>query len=120
MSGEPRATNRASAKDRRAQAEQIGCADIVDALGSRNGHGAHIMGLERPSHGRVVFGTGVRIAFFARCAASVDTAVHDFGWVLGEAVGEEHEGKVLVLATNGHTELQLGGRQKGGARHTGV
>ena len=117
MSGEPRATNRASAKDRRAQAEQIGCADIVDALGRRHRHGAHILGLESPTPGRVLFGPAVTIAFFPSCAASVDPAVHDFRSLFREAVGDDSEGKVLVLATNGHPGVSVGGGTKLGRVH---
>ncbi len=105
------------AEHRRAQAEQISCADVVDALGRRHRHRAHILGLESPTPGRVLFGPVVTIAFFPSCAASVDPAVHDFRSLIREAVGDDAEGKVLVLATNGHPGVSVGGGTKLGRVH---
>lgn len=105
------------AERRRAQAEQISCADVVDALGRRHRHRAHILGLESPTPGRVLFGPAVTIAFFPSCAASVDPAVHDFRSLIREAVGDDAEGKVLVLATNGHPGVSVGGGTKLGRVH---
>ena len=71
----------------------------------------------RATPGRVLFGPAVTIAFFPSCAASVDPAVHDFRSLFREAVGDDSEGKVLVLATNGHPGVSVGGGTKLGRVH---
>lgn len=94
-------TPQLSPEDRRARAEQVSCADIVDALGRRHRHRAHLLDLVSPTPGRLLFGPAVTISFFPTCAAALDPAVHNFRSLFRSAVGDEPEGKVLVLASNG-------------------
>src|SRR5687767_7241024 len=65
-------------EDRRAHAEQVSCADIVDSLGRRHRHHAHLLDLVSPTPGRLLFGPAVTISFFPSCSAAIDPAVHDF------------------------------------------
>lgn len=117
MNEELRAEGVLSAEDRRAHAEQVSCADVVDALGRRHRHRAHILGLRSPTPDRILFGQAVTISFFPSCAGRLDPAVHDFRSLFREAVGDEPEGKVLVLATNGYTDVSIGGGTKFGRVH---
>lgn len=105
------------ADDRRARAEQVSCADIVDALGRRHRHHAHIVDLVSPTPGRLLFGRAVTISFFPSSAASVDPSTHDFRSLFRAAVGDEPGGKVLVLAANGYTGVSVGGGTKLGRVH---
>lgn len=106
-----------SLEARRAHAEQVSCADLVDALGRRHRHRAHILGLCSPTPGRVLFGRAVTVSYFPSCAARLDPATHDFRTLFREAVGDEPEGKVLVLATNGYPDVSVGGGTKLGRVH---
>lgn len=106
-----------SVEDRRVHAEQVSCADIVDALGRRHRHRAHLLDLVSPTPGRLLFGPAVTISFFPSCAAAIDPALHDFRSLFRSAVGEEPEGKVLVLASNGHPGVSVGGGTKLGRIH---
>jgi regulator of RNase E activity RraA len=106
-----------SIEDRRSHAEQVSCADIVDALGRRHRHHAHLLDLVSPTPGRLLFGPAVTISFFPSCAAAIDPAVHDFRSMFRSAVGDEPKGKVLVLASNGHPGTSVGGGTKLGRIH---
>jgi regulator of RNase E activity RraA len=110
-------TPQLSPEDRRARAEQVSCADIVDALGRRHRHRAHLLDLVSPTPGRLLFGPAVTISFFPTCAAALDPAVHNFRSLFRSAVGDEPEGKVLVLASNGHQGVSVGGGTKLGRIH---
>ena len=57
-------TPQLSPEDRRARSEQVSCADIVDALGRRHRHRAHLLDLVSPTPGRLLFGPAVTISFF--------------------------------------------------------
>lgn len=110
-----------SAEARRARSEQISCADVVDALGRRHRHRAHILGLQSPTPGRVLFGRAVTISYFPSCAVRLDPSVADFRSLFREAVGDDPEGKVLVLATNGYPDVSVGGGTKlGRVDHYGL
>ncbi len=109
MDEAPRAT---SAEARRSHAEHVSCADVVDALGRRYRHRAHILDLLSPTPGRLLFGPAATISFFPSRADGGDPAEHDFGSLFRAAVGHEPDGKVLVLATNGHPGVSVGGGTK--------
>lgn len=117
MTTPPQAPSFLSVEARRAHAEQITCADVVDALGRRHRHRAHLLDLVSPTPGRLLFGPAVTISFFPSCAALIDPAVHDFRSLFRAAVGDEPEGKVLVLASNGHPGISVGGGTKLGRVH---
>lgn len=102
---------------RRGRVERLGCADLVDALGRLHQHRAHLLDLRTPTPGRILFGPAVTISFFPTCATRLDPEVHNFGTQFRAAVGEDSEGKVLVLATNGHPGLSTGGGTKLGRVH---
>lgn len=93
-------------------AEQVGTADLVDAMGRLHRHRCHILDLVTPTPGRVLFGPAVTISYFPTCNAALDPDEYNFASLFYESVGDSPEGKVLVLASNGHPDTSLGGGTK--------
>jgi 4-hydroxy-4-methyl-2-oxoglutarate aldolase len=87
-------------------------ADLVDAMGRLHRHRCHILDLVTPTPGRVLFGPAVTISYFPSCSASLDPKQYNLGNLFYEAVGDEPEGKVVVLASNGYTDVSMGGGTK--------
>jgi 4-hydroxy-4-methyl-2-oxoglutarate aldolase len=88
------------------------CSDLVDAMGRRHRHRCHLLDLATPTPGRVLFGRAVTISYFPTCTAALDPARYNFANLFYEAVGDEPAGKVLVLASNGYTDVSMGGGTK--------
>lgn len=87
-------------------------ADLVDSMGRLHRHRCHILDLVSPTPGRVLFGPAVTISYFPSCAATLDPERYNLRNLFYEAVGDEPEGKVLVLASNGYTDVSMGGGTK--------
>jgi 4-hydroxy-4-methyl-2-oxoglutarate aldolase len=87
-------------------------ADLVDAMGRRHRHRCHILDLVTPTPGRILFGPAVTISYFPSCSASLDPERYNLTNLFYEAVGDDPEGKVLVLASNGYTDVSMGGGTK--------
>jgi 4-hydroxy-4-methyl-2-oxoglutarate aldolase len=87
-------------------------ADLVDSMGRLHRHRCHILDLVSPTPGRVLFGPAVTISYFPSCSAAVDPERYNLQALFYEAVGEEPEGKVVVLASNGYTDVSMGGGTK--------
>lgn len=92
--------------------DQVTTSDLVDAMGRLHRHRCHILDLVTPTPGRRLFGPAVTISYFPTCSAALDPSAYNFGSLFLEAVREEPEGKVLVLAGNGHPETSLAGGTK--------
>jgi 4-hydroxy-4-methyl-2-oxoglutarate aldolase len=88
------------------------CADLVDAIGRVHRHRCHILDLVSPTPGRVLFGPAVTISYFPTCTAALDPERYNLANLFYEAVGDEPEGKVLVLASNGYVDVSMGGGTK--------
>src|SRR3954454_24053957 len=88
------------------------CADLVDAMGRMHRHRCHILDLVSPTPGRILFGPAVTISYFPSCSAALDPERYNLRNLFYEAVGDEPEGKVLVLASNGYTDVSMGGGTK--------
>src|ERR671914_2079939 len=88
------------------------CADLVDAVGRLHRHRCHILDLVTPTPGRVLFGPAVTISYFPTCSAALDPERYNLANLFYEAVGDEPEGKVVVLASNGYTDASMGGGTK--------
>lgn len=86
--------------------------DLVDAMGRLHRHRAHLLDLTTPTPGRVLFGPAATISYFPTCEKRLDSKQYNFGRLFLEAVGDEPAGKVLVLASNGHTDTSLAGGTK--------
>lgn len=93
-------------------AGEVRTADLVDALGRLHRHRAHVLDLVSPTPGRVLFGRAVTISFFPTCDAMLDPSEYNFARLFYRAIGDDGTGKVLVLASNGHTDISLGGGTK--------
>jgi 4-hydroxy-4-methyl-2-oxoglutarate aldolase len=92
--------------------EGLRAADLVDAMGRLHRHRCHILDLVSPTPGRVLFGPAVTISYFPSCSAALDPDRFNLGNLFYEAVGNEPEGKVVVLASNGYTHVSMGGGTK--------
>ncbi len=88
------------------------CADLVDAMGRFHRHRCHILDLVSPTPGRVLFGPAVTISYYPTCASGLDPERYNLGNLFYEAVGDAPEGKVVVLASNGYTDISMGGGTK--------
>lgn len=71
-----------------------------------------MLDLVSPTPGRVLFGPAVTISYFPSCSAGLDPDRYNLGNLFYEAVGDEPEGKVVVLASNGYTHTSMGGGTK--------
>jgi regulator of RNase E activity RraA len=87
-------------------------ADLVDAMGRLHRHRCHILDLVSPTPGRVLFGPAATISYFPSCSAALDPDRYNLANLFYEAVGDEPQGKVLVLASNGYTDASMGGGTK--------
>jgi len=92
--------------------QEITTADLVDAMGRLHRHRCHILDLVSPTPGRRLAGEAVTVSFFPTCQEALDPDSYNFADLFYEAVGEDGNGKVLVLASNGHTDTSLGGGTK--------
>jgi 4-hydroxy-4-methyl-2-oxoglutarate aldolase len=86
--------------------------DLVDAMGRLHRHRCHILDLVSPTPGRVLFGPAVTISYFPTCTAGMDPERFNLGNLFHEAVGDDPVGKVVVLASNGHPSVSMGGGTK--------
>lgn len=86
--------------------------DIVDAMGRLHRHRCHILDLVSPTPGRVLFGQAVTISYFPTCNAALDPERYNFARLFYQAVGDDPEGKILLLGSNGHPDVSLGGGTK--------
>jgi regulator of RNase E activity RraA len=92
--------------------EGLKTADIVDAMGRLHRHRCHILDLVTPTPGRVLFGPAVTISYFPSCSSALDPERYNLSNLFYVAVGDEPEGKVVVLASNGYTDVSMGGGTK--------
>jgi regulator of RNase E activity RraA len=100
------------AMDHASAVEGLKCADLVDAMGRFHRHRCHVLDLVTPTPGRVLFGPAVTVSYFPSCSASLDPERYNLANLFYEAVGDDPEGKVLVLASNGYTDVSMGGGTK--------
>ena len=87
-------------------------ADLVDAMGRLHRHRCHILDLVSPTPGRVLFGPAATISYFPTCTAGIDPERYNLGNLFYEAVGDDPQAQVLVLASNGYTDVSMGGGTK--------
>lgn len=92
--------------------EGLKTADLVDAMGRLHRHRCYLLDLISPTPGRVLFGPAVTISYFPSCSAGLDPERYNLANLFYEAVGDEPEGKVLVLASSGYTDVSMGGGTK--------
>jgi 4-hydroxy-4-methyl-2-oxoglutarate aldolase len=81
-------------------------------MGRLHRHRCHVVDLVSPTPGRVLFGPAVTISYFPSCSAALDPQRYNLANLFYQAVGEDPAGKVLVLASNGYTDVSMGGGTK--------
>jgi regulator of RNase E activity RraA len=81
-------------------------------MGRLHRHRCHVLDLVSPTPGRVLFGPAVTISYFPSCSAALDPQHYNLANLFYQAVGEDPAGKVLVLASNGYTDVSMGGGTK--------
>lgn len=87
-------------------------ADIVDAMGRFHRHRCHLDDLVSPTPDRVLFGPAATISYFPSCRETLPADQYDFPRLFYDATREGMRGRVLVLASNGHPKVSLGGGTK--------
>jgi 4-hydroxy-4-methyl-2-oxoglutarate aldolase len=93
--------------------EGLGVADVIDAMTQTFAHRAHIIGLDSPNPERVLFGPAATIGFMPVRKDLMDPQRHSLGPLFYRAIGDDDPtGKVLVMASNGHPDISLGGGTK--------
>lgn len=93
--------------------DDLGVADVVDAMALAFQHRAHLIGLDSPNPHRVLFGPAVTIAYMPVRKDLMDPARHSLGPAFYRAIGDDDPtGKVLVMASNGYAHASLGGGTK--------
>jgi regulator of RNase E activity RraA len=92
--------------------DEITTADLVDAMGRLHRHRCHILDLVSPTPGRRLYGPAVTISYFPTCNARLEPERFNFADLFYQAVAGGAEGKVLVLASNGHPDTSLAGGTK--------
>nr|WP_256070037.1 DUF5996 family protein [Streptomyces sp. DvalAA-14] len=98
--------------DPMALVEGLACASLVDAMGRVHGHRAHILSLVSPTPGRSLFGPAVTIAYVPYRSDFTETNELGFGGWFYRAVGDDPQGKVLVLSSGGYPDASHGGGTK--------
>lgn len=93
-------------------ASRLATADIVDAMGRMHRHRCHITGLVSPTPDERLFGPAATISYFPTCEAALPSDEFNFAELFYRAIGDEGRGKVLVIASNGYTDVSLGGGTK--------
>src|SRR5688500_4926075 len=81
-------------------------------MGRLHRHRCYILDLVCPTPGRVLFGPAVTISYFPSCSVALDPERYNLANLFYEAVGDEPEGKVVVLASNGYADSSMGGGTK--------
>jgi regulator of RNase E activity RraA len=95
-----------------ALAGRVRTADIVDAMGRQHHHRCHLLDLVSPTPGRRLFGPAVTISYFPTCRAVLPLEHYNFKRLFYDAIRDDADGDVLVLASNGYTDASLGGGTK--------
>ena len=91
-------------------AGKVTSASLVEAMSRAFTHRAHIVDLVTPTPGRVLFGPAATLSFMPvrDDLRSEDESL--FPRLFYEAVGDDPDEKVLVMASNGQAQSSLGGR----------
>jgi regulator of RNase E activity RraA len=96
---------------RAAQAEQLGCATLVDAMGRVHNHRAHILSLTGPDPSKALFGPAATVQYMPY-RDDLPRPEADFGELFYRAVGQSPAGRVLVLSSGGYPDVSHGGGTK--------
>ena len=93
------------------RAAKLGSAALVDAMGRVHTHRAHILALASPDPTRPLFGPAVTVAFLPYRDDLPENQL-GFADLFYEAIGEDPNGRVLVLSSGGYPDASHGGGTK--------
>ncbi|MFI6494594.1 RraA family protein [Streptomyces sp. NPDC050564] len=93
-------------------ASRVRTPDVVDAMGRIHRHRCHINDLVSPTPGRVLLGPAVTVSYLPSCEEALPPEQFNFFRLFNDAIGDGAQGRVLVLASNGHSDVSLGGGTK--------
>jgi 4-hydroxy-4-methyl-2-oxoglutarate aldolase len=93
------------------QLSKVRTASIIDAMGRTFQQRAHILNLITPTPGKQLFGPALTMSFLPYREDLYDPK-HNFGSLFYRAIKEVSSQKVLVIATNGYTDISVGGGTK--------
>jgi regulator of RNase E activity RraA len=83
-------------------------ASVIDAMGRRFQHKAHILDLVSPTPEKTLFGSALTISFLPYRQDLYDSK-RNFGNLFYEAIGSDAENRVLVMAANGYSDTSVAG-----------
>lgn len=99
----------------------VSCSAIVDAIGERFHHPAHIIDLVSPTPGASVFGPAVTIDFAPVRDDHRDAIGHDFAAQFYRAHHGAPPGAIVAMSNGGHPDAALaGGRKLARLHHTDI
>ncbi|MFE2610347.1 RraA family protein [Streptomyces mirabilis] len=93
-------------------ASRVRTPDVADAMGRMHRHRCHINDLVTPTPGRILLGPAITISFFPSCEEALPLEHYNFSQLFHDAIENGAQGRVLVLAGNGHSGVSLGGGSK--------
>ncbi|MET7931086.1 RraA family protein [Streptomyces sp. NPDC005349] len=93
-------------------ASRVRTPDVVDAMGRMHRHRCHINDLVSPTPGRVLLGPAVTVSYLPSCEETLPPEQFNFFRLFNDAIEDGAQGRVLVLASNGHADVSLGGGTK--------
>jgi len=93
-------------------APEVRSSDVADAVRRLHGHRCHLLDLTSPTPERVLFGPAATISYVPSCESLLPSEKFSLATLFYEAVGSNPDGKVLVLASNGHHDASMGGGAK--------
>ncbi len=93
--------------------QNLGVADVIDAMSITFQHKAHIIHIDSPDPTRTLFGQAVTIGFLPVRKDFMDAEKHSLGPAFYRAIGEQDPtGKVLVMSSGNYPNTSLGGGTK--------
>lgn len=92
--------------------DQIKSASLVDAMGRMFQHKSHVLDLISPTPGSIVFGKALTMNFMPVREDLDNPEINNYARLFYQAMGEDGKDKVLVMASNGHPDVSMGGGTK--------
>ncbi len=92
--------------------KKIKSASLVDAMGRMFQHKCFVLDLVSPTPGRVVFGQAATMNYLPVRTDLDNPEVNNYARLFYEALGDQRNGKVLVMASNGYSDVSMGGGTK--------
>lgn len=92
--------------------KEIKSASLVDAMGRMYQHKCFVLDLVSPTPQRIVFGQAVTMNYLPVREDLDNAQINNYARLFYQAIGEQGNGKVLVMASNGYSDVSMGGGTK--------